>query len=90
MHSYGSIYSCSKTTSEKPALTWVKRTILTECGIIQSFEKQVASLRFTDLGGVPGAIAGKFTVSWTTQEFVLMVTRLFISKNKAFEACCGI
>jgi hypothetical protein len=39
--------------------------------------------------GVPGAIAGKFTVSRIAEKFVLMVAPIFISKNKAFEACCG-
>jgi hypothetical protein len=39
--------------------------------------------------GVPGAIAGKFTVRRITEKFVLMVAPIFISKNKAFETCCG-
>jgi hypothetical protein len=42
-----------------------------------------------DHSGVPGAIAGKFTVSRITEKFLLMVVPIFISKNEAFEACCG-
>jgi hypothetical protein len=39
--------------------------------------------------GVPGAIAGKCTVSRITEQCLLMGTPIFISKNKAFEACFG-
>jgi hypothetical protein len=37
--------------------------------------------------GVPGAIAGKFTVSGSTKKTQLMVTPIFVSKNTAFKAC---
>jgi hypothetical protein len=39
--------------------------------------------------GVPGASAGKCTVSRITEKFLLMGVPIFISKNKVFEACCG-
>ena len=38
--------------------------------------------------GVPGAIAGKFTVSGITEKLLLLAPALFISKNKAVEARC--
>ena len=38
------------------------------------------------LFGVPGAIAGKFTVSRITEKCLLMGATIFIRKHKAFEA----
>jgi hypothetical protein len=36
--------------------------------------------------GVPGAIAGKFTLSGSTEKTRSMVTPIFVSKNHALEA----
>jgi len=38
--------------------------------------------------GVPGAIAGKFTLSGSTEKTRLMITWIFVSKNNAVEAYC--
>jgi DNA invertase Pin-like site-specific DNA recombinase len=38
--------------------------------------------------GVAGAIAGKFTVSGIAEKLLLIAPPIFISKNKAVEACC--
>jgi Bifunctional DNA primase/polymerase, N-terminal len=38
--------------------------------------------------GVPGAIAGKFTVSGSTEKTRSMVIPIFVSKNDVFEAYC--
>jgi hypothetical protein len=39
--------------------------------------------------GVPGAIAGKCTVSRITETFLVMGAPVFFSKHQAFEVCCG-
>jgi hypothetical protein len=40
--------------------------------------------------GVPGAIAGKFTVSEIAEKFLMRVASIFISKSKVFKAYYGM
>jgi hypothetical protein len=46
-------------------------------------------MRYDEYDGVPGAIAGKFTVSRIPEKFVLMVAPILISKNNRFLAIFG-